>query len=110
MTVTTPATTPIYSKLGSDPELSELVELFVGELPDRLAALRANYDAGQFADLARLAHQMKGAAGSYGFASVTPAAERLEVAAGKREPEDLIREALDELVALCGRLRAGSGN
>lgn len=110
MTATTPLTSPIYSKLGSDPELSELVEMFVSEIPDRIAAILALHDAGDFAELARLAHQIKGAAGSYGFASVTPAAERLEVAAGKREPEDLIREALDELVALCGRLRAGSGD
>ncbi len=110
MTATTPATSPIYSKLGRDPELSELVEMFVSEVPDRIAAILALHVAGDFVELARLAHQIKGAAGSYGFACVTPAAERLEVAAGNGEPDDSIRDALDELVAMCGRLRAGSAN
>jgi HPt (histidine-containing phosphotransfer) domain-containing protein len=108
MSGTIVTTDPIYSKLGSDPELGELVEMFVSEMPDRIAAILARYDMGDFKELARLAHQIKGAAGSYGFNGLTPAAERLEVSAGKNEPADLIREAVDELIEMCGRLRCGA--
>jgi histidine phosphotransfer protein HptB len=108
MSGTVLTTGPIYSKLGGDPELGELVEMFVSEMPDRVTAMLARYDTGDFKELARLAHQIKGAAGSYGFGDLTPAAARLEFSACKNEPADLIREAVDELIELCGRLRAGS--
>ena len=44
--------------------LGELVELYAIEMPDRIAALVARRVARDYAGLATLAHQMKGAAGS----------------------------------------------
>ncbi len=110
MTDTISLAGPIFSTLGGDPDLGDLVALFVDEMPDRVSALETHFAAGDMAELGRTAHQIKGAAGSYGFGCVTPAAARVETAAKSQEPENVVREALDELVGMCGRLQAGVGN
>jgi histidine phosphotransfer protein HptB len=107
MTGTIPAIEPIFSKLASDPDMSELVDLFVAEIPSRLEALETHFAAGEMAKLGQTAHQIKGAAGSYGFSEVTPIATKLEFAVKTNEPEDQIREALEELLSTCRRIRAG---
>lgn len=104
--ITAPA--EIYSSLVDDEDLQELVELFVAEIPERTAKLLDSMQSGDFVELGRYAHQLKGAAGSYGFDGVTPFAARLEQAARNHEPEKEIESALNELVDICGRLRAGS--
>jgi HPt (histidine-containing phosphotransfer) domain-containing protein len=98
----------IYSTLGTDPDLGELVEMFVSEMPARLESLLSLYDSGNMSELRRLAHQIKGAAGSYGFHSLSPAAARLEASLKSERPEEQIKHEIDELVALCSRIRAGS--
>lgn len=95
----------IYSTLADDPDLGPLVEMYVAEMPDRIATLVSRFSSGDLNGLATTAHQIKGAAGSHGFDQVTPFAARLEVAARERRPEDEVRAALDELVGVCRRLR-----
>ncbi len=105
-----PAVSPeqfVYSDLADDPDLAELVELFVQEMPSRVANLQARFDAGQMLELERAAHQIKGAAGSYGFHALTPAAVRLEHFVKTRCPEEQIRQALAELSRLCQSVRSG---
>lgn len=97
----------IYSTLNDDEELLELVELFVSELPTRMAKLTELATRGDIAELGRFAHQIKGAAGSYGFDDVTPYAARLEEAARSGEPLESVESAAGELLEICGRLRAG---
>jgi HPt (histidine-containing phosphotransfer) domain-containing protein len=96
----------LVSSLADDPDLGEIVELFVDEMPDRIAHLADSLAAGDWDSLRRNAHQMKGACGSYGFHQVTPLAARVESAARDREDERAIKEAVDELVGLCGKMRA----
>ncbi|MFW6169642.1 MAG: Hpt domain-containing protein [Planctomycetota bacterium] len=97
----------IYSSFGDDPDLGELVEMFVEEMPARIRALKEQADEQDWNELARIAHQLKGAAGSYGFDQLTPAAQDLELLArdGAAEPE--IRDALNKVIDLCNRTRAG---
>jgi histidine phosphotransfer protein HptB len=97
----------IYSRLGSDPDLGDLVGMFVEELPQRVAALLDHLSKRDWESLQRGAHQMKGAAGSYGFDAVSPAAGRVESAVRKGEPEEQIRQSVAELASLCGRVRCG---
>lgn len=97
---------PIYSDLCADPELQEIVADFVGELPRRIEAMRESHRDGSWESLQTLAHQVKGAAGSYGFAPVTPVASALEFAARERAPEMEIEQAITELQALVERLSA----
>jgi len=97
----------LHSPLAEDPDLAEVVELFAAEMPERIANVLRHFDARRWRELQRAAHQLKGSAGSYGFAPITPAAARLEDAVREARPEQEIRQAVEELVALCARVRAG---
>ena len=110
MTPHSDATAPLYSSLASDPDLADIVEMFVEEMPDRISAILTQCEAGEWEMLRRTAHQIKGAAGSYGFESVSPVAGRLEDTIRAGEPEDRIRQAVASLVDLCQSCRAGDGN
>ena len=99
---------PIYSSLGADPDLGEIVVMFVDEMADRRANLIAQMEAKNWEELRRAAHQLKGAAGSYGYDKISPSAAKLEAAVREAEPEQQIRAALDELLDLCSRIRAGA--
>jgi histidine phosphotransfer protein HptB len=97
----------LYSHLGNDPDLSEIVTMFVEEMPNRIATLLEQLNSGDLETLRRTAHQLKGAAGSYGFDLISPAAARLECAVRDDETPRHIRDAVEELVELCSRVRAG---
>ena len=97
----------VYSHLAADPDLGELVDLFVQEMPDRINALDAQAKSRDWNQLAETAHQIKGTAGCYGFDEITPYAARLEAAAREAQQEEQILSALDELLSLCRRVRSG---
>jgi HPt (histidine-containing phosphotransfer) domain-containing protein len=97
----------IYSSFGGDPDLAELVEIFVSEIPERVSAIESALREDDFEAVRRLAHQLKGAAGSYGFDSLTPAAAAIESRAGGDASPEAIREAVRDLESLCRRLRPG---
>jgi len=98
----------IYSTLGSDPDLGEIVEIFVDEMADRIATLSRQFDASDWEALQRTAHQLKGAAGSYGFDAISQPAARLECALRNSEPEEKLSQATAELIDFCRRIRAGA--
>ena len=100
----------VFSAYGSDPVLGEMVELYVAEMPDRIAALERAFSDGDCESLRRTAHQMKGAAGSYGFDLLTEAAAELESAVRENQPLQRIQQALEELIGLCRRIRAAAAN
>lgn len=108
MTRTEPTTEPLYSSLAGDPHLGDIVDLFVQEMPGRMANLRDRLNSGDWEGLRRIAHQLKGAAGSYGFDAITPSAAEVEDAIREARPEEEIRRAVDSLVALCDQARAGT--
>jgi len=104
---TTLLPTFVYSHLAADPDLGELVDIFVQEMPDRIDALDAQAKSRDWSQLAETAHQIKGTAGCYGFEEITPCAARLEAAAREAEQEPQILAVLDELLSLCRRIRSG---
>jgi len=108
MTKMTTETEPLYSSLGDDPDLAEIVELFVDEMPERVSSILRLFDASDWDELRRIAHQLKGAAGSYGFDAISPEAMRLEGVLLRGATEEEIRDAVDDLVDLCRRARAGT--
>lgn len=98
--------TPLYSDYADDPDMGELVEMFVADLPQRTKDLNeavANADAAQ---LARLTHQLKGSAGGYGFMPITESAAVAETLAKTGEDMDALSGAVGELVSLCKRAMA----
>jgi histidine phosphotransfer protein HptB len=102
-----PETAWLYSPLAEDPDLRDIVDLFVAELPQRVQNVLDRFQTRDWDGLRRTAHQLKGAAGSYGFEPITPAAARVEDAVARRCPEEELSQAVSELVMLCGRARGG---
>ena len=96
----------LYSSLVDDPDMVELVDLFVDELPDRVQALVDRLQASDHHGLWRTAHQLSGAAGSYGFHEITVRAASLEGAVRDGRPEQEIAAEVNSLVELCRRARA----
>ena len=107
MTFMETITDPIYSALGKDPDLKEIVGLFVAEMPDRISRLLDRLDAGDREEARRVVHQLRGSAGSYGFEPVSRLAARVEEAIRQSRPPEEIRRLAEELVGLCRRVRAG---
>ncbi len=99
---------PMYSTLADDPDLAEIVTLFVDEMPERIDNLARLLEGHDREPLRRAAHQLKGAAGSYGFEPITAAAARLEDAIRQSRIDQDIRRACDDLIALCRQARAGT--
>ncbi len=108
MTPLTSDLEPLYSTLGGDPDLATLVEMFVDEMPQRIRSMRECLTALDMEGLQRAAHQLKGAAGSYGFQEITNESAILERAVRERRDEPDIDAALESLAAMCQRARAGT--
>ncbi len=107
-----PKTPRLVSEFASDPEMRELVEIFVSELPDRVARLTSTWEQTELEEVKRLAHQLKGASAGYGFPTIGAAAGKLEDAlrstsggASQNNLKNLQRD-LDELIDLCNRAAA----
>ncbi len=105
-------TNPIRSEYATDPDMIDLVQLFASEMPARVALVRSCWEEKRLNDLKRVAHQLKGAGGGYGFASVGDAAGRLESgvknALEGRQNTDLesLRKQVDELLDVLNRVTA----
>jgi HPt (histidine-containing phosphotransfer) domain-containing protein len=97
---------PIHSEFVSDTEMRELIQMFVEEMPARIAELERAWSDANMNDLMRYAHQLKGAAPGYGFTQMGQAAAEVESAVRASEELSRIRAELDALVSLCGRAAA----
>jgi PAS domain S-box-containing protein len=103
-----PASRPLARESAGSPDLSDLVAGFIAGLPTRLDALHhalVDEDLGSFA---RLAQQLKAAAGGCGFQSLTQAAADLERLAAAHEAVDKLRETMQQVTDLCRRAQAGT--
>lgn len=106
---TAPATDYYHSVLAGDPDLAEIIAMFVDEMPGRVRDLQSHFGCANWDQLGRLAHQIKGAAGSYGFDQIAPFASNLEKSIRTGQPVAQVQAALDDLIDACSRLRAGTG-
>lgn len=96
----------LVSTLASDPDMRDLVEMFVGDLPGRVAAMEAALAAADCVALSRLSHQLKGAAGGYGFPAITDAARTLEASARAQAEFTALEQQFKALADLCKRATA----
>jgi len=87
--------------LESDPDLFPLVEAFVMGLNQRLCDIDAAAAEANWKDLRSLAHQLKGAGGSYGYPRISEAAARIEEFARGRLSDAAI-ESNDEATVASG--------
>lgn len=95
---------PIYSQLIDDPDLCDLVKMFVDEMPARIEQLLKDFNAKNWDKLKNTAHNLRGAVGCYGFCEITPAVGKFEQALNDDISEDDIRQTLEELIDLCKRM------
>ncbi len=70
----------LVSDLSVDPDMAELVRQFLAHLGDAVDRLESYRNSDQAAALAALVHQLKGAAGGYGFTPISDAARSVEQA------------------------------
>jgi len=89
----------IISQYIDDPDMAEILETFIGHLVGQVEAMRHAHADGQHGELQRLAHQLKGAGGSYGYPSLTEAGRVLEDAA-KAQDHTEEGAALEALAAV----------
>ena len=97
---------PIVSSLSGDPDMLELVEEFVDNLRDRTRSLEVAYAANDVEELVRLAHQLKGSSGGYGFDAIGEAAGALEQSARAASSVTDIAQELEGFIAMCRRATA----
>jgi HPt (histidine-containing phosphotransfer) domain-containing protein len=89
---------PIRSLYEDDPDMLEIVREFARELPARASELEQRCAAGNLAELQRLAHQLKGAGGGYGYPSITELAASLESALKQGAQGSVVKDRLSDLV------------
>lgn len=97
-------TEPLYSEIGGDTDMKQLVEFFVAELQVRIDSLKNAYGSNDAGELKTLAHQLKGAAGGYGFPSISECAATLEQGVITNEGDvSGLKAEVDALIDLCRR-------
>jgi PAS domain S-box-containing protein len=106
MTTQKPSDEAIRSIFAGDPDMTDVTEAFIARLPDRMAAMSESLANNGHEELRRLAHQLKGAGGGYGYPSLTEQARKLEDAA-KAADVEAARLALKELQELTRVIVAG---
>jgi HPt (histidine-containing phosphotransfer) domain-containing protein len=109
---TPPHKQPLLSEFAGDPDMGELVTLFVSEMPGRLSALQAAWTTGHVQSLVRMAHQLKGSSPGYGFPAIGQAAatleDRLRELAERNQDGQLesFHREFTQLIDLCRRASA----
>jgi HPt (histidine-containing phosphotransfer) domain-containing protein len=100
--------TPIVSELlKEEPEMMDLVTLFLERLPGYLECLQDAQIAGDLGTIKKQAHDLKAVGGGYGFPQITELAVQLETAAAERRPEDVV-VLVNLFSRLVSRIQAGA--
>jgi signal transduction histidine kinase/CheY-like chemotaxis protein len=96
----------LVSTLVDDEDMAEIVRQFVGDLPKRSSAILRALQAPDIETLTRLAHQLRGSAGGYGFPLITEAAGALEDGVAEGLDRSALQSRAEALASLCRRARA----
>jgi signal transduction histidine kinase/DNA-binding NarL/FixJ family response regulator/HPt (histidine-containing phosphotransfer) domain-containing protein len=97
---------PVVSTLPTDdPDFREIVEEFIERLQTQLMAMQRAFEGDDLPEVSRLAHWLKGAGGTAGFAAFTEPSKRLESLVRDRQCKE-IEGAIGELLDLARRVQA----
>lgn len=91
---------------GEGQDLESVTAEFAAMLPDRARTIAGSIAEGDLENASRLLNQLRGSAGSYGFASVCDAAADVESALAGSAGEDDVRSAVGELLSACSLVAA----
>ena len=95
----------LVSELAGDDDMLELIEMFVTDLPTGIAEIEQAIGRRDVSEVAKLAHQLKGPAGGYGFPTITDAADLLEASVMAGDALEAVERHVSTLRELCGRVR-----
>lgn len=98
---------PLLSNFVDDADMMEIIEPFVAGLDERVATMQQALAGSDYETLSCVAHQLKGAAGGYGYPSISDAAKVVELGAKSQEPVSSLKDPLARVVSLCAGARAG---
>lgn len=101
---------PLVSELAGDPDMTDAIDRYVARLRTTTEGLARVLAGEPVSDLVPIVHQMKGAAGGYGFPQITAAAAELEQCLKGSAPPSEREAALARLIGLCRRVEAASGS
>lgn len=96
----------VSALLADDPDVRDLVEEFVEGLEGRAAELRQAFEQLDWDRLASIAHQLKGAGGSYGYRELSKLAKEMENAFRAHSAEHFAQQ-ITQLGQLTAAARAG---
>lgn len=93
----------LISSLADDPELVQVLDIFIDTLPEMLDSIRTAWRENNMETLKRHIHELKGAGDSAGFPIVMQHAVHVEhtVATGEA---DQLAQAVEELLGLCEQI------
>lgn len=100
---------PLVSTLADDPEMADLIDSFVMDLPEKVGRLETLFAEQQYSDLARIVRMLKGEGGAYGFQEITDTATEAEHAIAEVTDTAEIRSKLNELIRVCLSARSTRG-
>lgn len=91
----------VSALLADDPDLLDLVEEFVEGLGQRAEELRQAFEQLDWDCLVKIAHQLKGAGGSYGYGDLSKLAKEMEDAFRAHSAEHFARQMtqFEQLIA-----------
>jgi HPt (histidine-containing phosphotransfer) domain-containing protein len=95
---------PLYSTLATDPDMAELIEMFVADMSLHVAAIEIAITNADWRGLQRIAHRLKGSAAGYGFSPIGASAGALEIAVSYSDQETILKRA-ERLLFHCRRIR-----
>ncbi len=98
---------PLLSEFADDSDMMEIIEPFVAGLDERVATMQQAVARSDYETLSCVAHQLKGAAGGYGYPSISDAAKVVELGAKSQEPVSSLKDPLALVVSLCAGARVG---
>ena len=95
---------PLTSTMQQEPSVQKLLARFVSRLPDRVALLQSLLRQQDIENLQTAVHQLRGAAGGYGFPTLTERAGVVEKKIRAGEALDAIQNDVASLVELVRRV------
>ena len=106
-----PANDALESEFANDPDLCDIVTMFVDELPSRVDAIKNAFHVGDMETIRTMTHQLRGSAGGYGFSPIGDVAGEIEMESLNDETDiSTLYEMIEDLAAICGAaIRPGKG-
>ena len=98
---------PLFSTFIEEPAIAEILPIFFQNLPSYLRRIEDAVAEGDLDVAARTCHDLKGAAGGYGYPSISALASSLEVSLRVGDFGEEVKELLEALRELCQRAEKG---